>query len=144
MFKRGLLILSIMLVMVFMVMGSVSASYEDDVITILDDVIYDMGGFSDDINLMINESISVNTFMSRTDRKKANALGNLKAVIRASEKASNENLHADIVSLISSWYLTVELVEKGVKNGDINTINGATEVMIFVGEKAENLTSRLE
>lgn len=144
MLKRGLLISVVVMMVVFMSVGSVSASYPDDVQTILGDVIYEMEDFVGDINGFVGEEITLPTFMSRIERKKANALGDLRAIIRASGNASNKELHAEIVSLVSSWYLTVELVDKGLKTGNMETVDAGTQVMQFIGEKASRLSNEVQ
>jgi hypothetical protein len=70
MLKRGLLISVVVMMVVFMSVGSVSADYAGDIQTIFGDVIYEMEDFVGDINGFVNESISLSTFMNRIDRKK--------------------------------------------------------------------------
>jgi hypothetical protein len=144
MLKRGLLISVVVMMVVFMSVGSVSADYAGDIQTIFGDVIYEMEDFVGDINGFVNESISLSTFMNRIDRKKGNALGNLKSIIRASDNVLNEEIHAEAVGIISNWYLTLELVDKGLKNGDMDTVDAGTKVMGHIGEKAAQLTTRIE
>lgn len=141
---KGLFIFVLIILGVVLISGSVSADYYDNASYIIGDVTEDMTSFSTDINEFMNGSIGVYTFENRLDRNKQNAYNHLKDIIDLSESAPNKEIHADTVNIISSWYATIEIFQRGINNQNEQQIIGATELMSYLTSKAESVTSKLK
>jgi len=144
MLKRGLFVLLIIVALLFSVASYASTNYTGNMLIIINDTANEMLGLAYDINQLEIGEISTSTFINRIEIKKANALGNLEAIIKAADNAPDEEFHAEFVSVISSWYVVTNLIEKGIRNGDIGKINGATQVMDYINNKLDELTTQLE
>lgn len=140
--KLRLIVVTILVVMFTMTVKA-GADYWESTGKIILDTTYDMEEAMGDIDRLSQGSISTSTFLDRIEEHKRIALDKLEKMTRLIGKAPFKTFHAEMVGLIGNWYLTVQLIEDGIKTENLDKINSATTVMYFVGEQAKEMENRI-
>lgn len=146
--KKSILMIIIIVLMVGFMSVNVGAesqvNYWEESEKIFVETTKDMGVFTSNIEKASNGEMDGEELLDELEESKYKARKNLEKMISISENAKEKDLNVEMVSVLSGWYTVIEMVEKGLINGDDSMLSSSLKVMELMTEKAEKLSMEIE
>lgn len=137
----GLLTLALVAsLMVPVFAGASNSSYWDKLGQILDKEALAMEAFANDLSKFADDIIGVDEMIEKAKlyRKKFNS--NLQELIMLAVEAPNQDLHTKIVSVLSGYYLAVDIYINGLREREVEKVKLAMNLMQQVNKKLEKIS----
>jgi|GEM_PF-3094982 len=135
--------LSFLLVFIFGLVCSfyfiAGASYLEDISQLFYKTSRDMTSLGNDANAFSEGEMSAETLLQHAQEYKVQAFEQLKKAIQLQADATDLEFHAEVTSLIANWYITTQLWQEGIREGDRKKLNAATYIIRLIGDRAKEI-----
>lgn len=135
-------ILALVLVLIIGLTVSVFGGYGDKLSSIFNKEGELFGAFAKDLSKYSNGEIGFDKMVEKTKVYKREFKSNLQKLIMLEEDSDSQDLHTQLVSVLSGYYLAVDIFLDGLQNNDPGQIDLANQFLRQVTMKLSRLSWR--